>query len=329
MLLDADVRDTFGVSSSGALVHVIEPVQLIRIFRDGRRTAIGTMPDGARTPRISPDGRRVVFVRNGLWMALLDNLRATARRLTRDESDSGPVWSPDGRRLAFGRATGEPSADLWLKPRGIYSVAVDASSAVERLALHGDGPVLWSSATGRVGYQRYIGGAGGSLWTTTPGEGTSRLVLRSPDEIFMSAALSGDGKRLAFEWTRSEKGNPFGEFTYIYVAPFMSGGRPTEMPFLDAYNPAWSRTGDELFFEKNGRLLVTRVSIGAEGATPAFGEPVVVREQEPGYRQFDWEARSHGERDYDVMPDAGSVLVTSPMPAEIVVVPDVLSRRIQ
>ena len=62
-------------------------------------------------PAISPDGRYIVFTRSwvdemkdqsrsNLWIANSDGSRV--RELTRGSwRDSGPVWSPDGTRIAF------------------------------------------------------------------------------------------------------------------------------------------------------------------------------------------------------------------------------------
>src|SRR5262245_34460020 len=65
-------------------------------------------------PQISPDGRRVAFVRvtvnakkdgydTALWVAATDGAEPP-RPFTSGLADSSPRWSPDGKRLAFVRA---------------------------------------------------------------------------------------------------------------------------------------------------------------------------------------------------------------------------------
>jgi len=175
--------------------------------------------------------------------------------------------------------------------------------------LHGDTPVFWSPVTGRVAYERYIGGEG-TLWTTAPGEGGSRLVFRGPYDL--NSALSRDGKWLAFEWRRITS-------TYIYVSPFRSRGTATELSVGDAHKPVWS--GDDLFFSKGDRVLVSRLRIGTLGGQPTFSEPMTVYDS--GRSPL-----TDFAMDYAVMPAGASVLVTVSVSPEIVVVPDVTSRRI-
>ncbi|HVX89711.1 MAG TPA: BamA/TamA family outer membrane protein [Gemmatimonadales bacterium] len=60
---------------------------------------------GVLTPSFSPDGKQIVFsgLEGGLSDLFIVNVDGTGlRRLTRDKySDQNPVWSPDGRYLAF------------------------------------------------------------------------------------------------------------------------------------------------------------------------------------------------------------------------------------
>src|SRR2546425_4200784 len=78
-------------------------------------------------PQISPDGSRVVFVREwvnqkadrydtALW--IVPTSGGTARQLTAGPRDLGPRWSPDGKMLAFirsGEKDGKPQpAQIWL-----------------------------------------------------------------------------------------------------------------------------------------------------------------------------------------------------------------------
>lgn len=107
----ADAVD-FAVGGDGTLVYVpgaigsaAEQRTLVWVDRQGQETPIpGVPPRSWASPRLSPDGTRVALDdRDGeldIWT--FDFARQIPTRLTFDSNrERGPVWTPDGRRLAF------------------------------------------------------------------------------------------------------------------------------------------------------------------------------------------------------------------------------------
>jgi Tol biopolymer transport system component len=104
------------------------------------------------SPKISPDGSRVVYVRShGDYktdkaireLVLVDVKSGRSRPLTRDrEGIAAPEWSPDGTRLAFlaSPASGKP-AQLFVMPMdgGDAQRITDAKSGVTAFSWRPDG----------------------------------------------------------------------------------------------------------------------------------------------------------------------------------------------
>ncbi|MDP9183206.1 MAG: hypothetical protein M3P04_10580 [Actinomycetota bacterium] len=109
----------------------------------GNERSVWTVaPDGkgarrigeGQTPSYAPDGRHlVVSTRSGL--AVLDVVRRRSRSLTDHESDGYPVWSPDGRLIAFHR-WGDPTIDgdgiTRFGPDATWTIRPDGRGAVSR-----------------------------------------------------------------------------------------------------------------------------------------------------------------------------------------------------
>ena len=121
----------FGVSDTGALVYVTaDPGDrtLVWVDRDGREETLAAEPRAYQYPRISPDGGRLaVDVRDqeqDIW--IWDFARETLTRLTFAPGlDSYPVWTPDGRQVAFASNRDGPEHNLYWK-------AADGTGSIER-----------------------------------------------------------------------------------------------------------------------------------------------------------------------------------------------------
>jgi Tol biopolymer transport system component len=122
-------RAAFWTSDAGVLayrtgdVHAV-PTALTWFDRQGK--VLGTIgdPEVYGELALSPDGTRVAAFRRDsigedLW--LVDLARGSSTRLTTDSvNESYPVWSPDGRQIAFGAYPNDSKSafDLYRKPAG-------------------------------------------------------------------------------------------------------------------------------------------------------------------------------------------------------------------
>ncbi len=68
--------------------------------------------DADEDPKFSPDGRRIVFKRNGQIYSMLTNGTDVQQLTSSVEEKSGPNYSPDGAKIVYWHGTNE-SADIW------------------------------------------------------------------------------------------------------------------------------------------------------------------------------------------------------------------------
>jgi eukaryotic-like serine/threonine-protein kinase len=132
------------VSDSGTLVYVpggIQPDAKWRFAwmdRTGKLDPTPIPPGPYMSPRISPDGSRLVFrgagTKPGIWV--YDFARSNLIRITSESADRWPMWSPDGRQLVYSSLDASKSRML---------VRQDAGGPTEREVLcPGCGPADWS-----------------------------------------------------------------------------------------------------------------------------------------------------------------------------------------
>lgn len=180
-----------------------------------------------RNPDISPDGRRIAFQRQGfsapdtevsdeIFVVNSDGskLRALTRQPTEGATcdtggycDASPAWSPDGRRLAFSRASGPVDDDV-VERVGIYTMWADGSH-VRRLtqrrlpATGEDGEPQWSPDGRRLVFSRTnvrtaspVDGV--ALWVLDLRTGGQRRITPYPLRAGDTPDWSPNGRRILF-----------------------------------------------------------------------------------------------------------------------------------
>ena len=287
--------------------------QLLWVDRSG--TVRGTVGEAdansLSSPRVSPDGRRVVVTRvvqgnTDLW--LLDRAR-TSRFIFDAAFDGFPVWSPDGTRITFFSArTG--AGDL-------YQKFTSGAGDEDRLLASEQGkvPVSWSPDGRFVMYHSLDSLTNGDLWVMpTAGDRTPSVFLKTPfNERW--GAFSPDGRWVAYQ--SNESGRP-----EIYVRPFVppgaagslrlrsvqaaeTAGGQWQVSTAGGVYPVWRPDGRELYYLNPAGAMMA-APIAATGATFDPGAPVLLF---PARIAGGGVASLQG-RQYDIAPDGRFLINT-------------------
>jgi serine/threonine-protein kinase len=261
----------YGISDGGSLVYVsgsgpIAQRTLVWVDRQGREEAIQAPPRAYVYTRLSPDGTRVALdirdQENDVW--IWDLARETLARLTFDPGFNRlPVWTPDGKRVAFSAQRG--SAE------NIYWQAADGSGAPEPLT---DIP------SGSIAPHAFSPDGTLLLFTETADPRNISLLKlageRKPEPLLQTSyneatpQISPDGRWLAYESNESGRAE-------VFVRPFpdVNAGR-WQISTGGGTRPSWNSNGRELFYYiVPGTLMAVRIEPGSNFQA---GSPVVVFE---------------------------------------------------
>ena len=263
----------FGVARDGSLVYVAGDFDrlprrtLVWVDREGREEAISTPPRGYFYPRISPDGTQVALdVRDqGSEIWIWDFVREALTRLTFDPgNDRFPVWSPDGRRIAFSSQRDGSRGNLfWQAADGTGQVELLAESAHELF------PTSFSPNRAQIlAYGEVPGTADDIEVAVVDGDGQTTPLLQT---VFSerNADLSPNGRWVAYESNESGQ-----EEIYVRPYPEIDSGR-WQVSTGGGTQPLWARSGGELFYRNGAALMAVPIE-----ANPNFsaGTPEVLFE---------------------------------------------------
>jgi serine/threonine-protein kinase len=299
----SDGAAQYSISSNGSLVYVSGGVtsvlrKLVWVTRNGTEQVLGAPAQTYGYPRLSPDGHRVaVETEDQIW--LYDLSRDTLTRFTFEGTNNqSPVWTPDGKRIAFYSNKGGP-ANIWWQ-------LADGSGGLEQLTTtqYPQIPRSWSPDGQLLVFHENNPTTNKDIWVLRLSDHKTEPFLRTPFNEG-GPVFSPDGHWIAY--ISDESGRP-----EIYVQPYPSPGGKWQISTDGGNEPAWNRNGQELFYRSGNKMMVVDVT-----TQPTFspGKPKVLFEGQfvavsPGLTGTAYDVSPDGQRFLMVKETESSTSVT-------------------
>ena len=198
-------------------------------------------------PRISPDGQRVaVGFDADVWIYEIS--RGTFTRLT-FHGGRRPIWTPDGRRVAFMSPQAGPINQFW--------VPADGSGSPEPLltSRHPQFPESFTPDGQHLAFMDIDPETDNDLWVLPlQGDRKPKVLVRSPFAE-RGAAFSPDGRWVAY--SSNESGS-----WQVYVQRYGGGGGKAQVSTDRGTEAVWSRDGRELFYRNRDSMMAVTVQAG-------------------------------------------------------------------
>lgn len=285
----------FAVSRPGHLAFVpgewwYPQRSLVWVDRGGRRQPAAPAVRAYSSPRLSPAADRVAFFLQDLddsvdvW--LYDFGRQAFTRLSLGRDDHSPVWSPDATAVAYD-STRAGRYELYMRlADGSGEESLLTSSEYSDLAND------WTAEGDLLAFTRLAPEGGADLWLLAPrsGEGPRPLLQTAFSESELT--FSPDGS--LFAYVSDESGQ-----REIYVQPFPPNGLRVKVSDGGGEEPAWSRSGDEIFYRRGPGMMTARL---ARAPRLAVAPTEVLFEGPYHYNRYP-------TRTYDVAPDGRFLMV--------------------
>jgi eukaryotic-like serine/threonine-protein kinase len=244
----------YSISTTGSLAYVAGDIQsaqkrLVWVSRNGTEQPVAAPARAYTFPRLSPDGRRVAVAieERGTQTWLYDLSRETLTRFTFEgDTNYDPVWTPDGKRIAFqSNKEGRPN---------LFWQLADGSGGLERLGTseYLQGPSSLSADGQLLAFVEINPITGYDIWVLRMSDRKAQPFLQTP---FLESAphFSPDGRWLAY--VSDESGH-----REIYVQPYPGPGGKWQISTDGGGEPVWNPNGRELFYRSGDKMMAVDIT---------------------------------------------------------------------
>ena len=248
----------FSLSDRGDLAYVPGAAAdgnrtLVWVDRSGKVDPLPLPPASYLYPRIAPDGRSMAVEIEGPNhdFYFYDFARTVLSKVTTDGMSHDPVWTPDGKRVAF-RSWQHGGMTMWWMP-------ADRSGAPERLDPAGtrQSPVSFSPDGRFLAFDQKDPATRDDVWILPVAtKGPPQPVVQSRFGEG-SAKFSPDGRWIAY--SSNESGDE-----EVYVQPFPGPGPKLQISNEGGTDPVWRRNGGEMYYRNGNKMMAVSVTTAPE-----------------------------------------------------------------
>jgi eukaryotic-like serine/threonine-protein kinase len=208
---------------------------------------------GYNTPRISPDGRRISVniseTSSDIWIYDISR-GALSRASFEGTGNIAPVWTPDGKRIAYQSSRADVPNIFW-QP-------ADGSGTAERLTTSAHIQVASSfSPDGKtILFMEVSPESGRDVWTLRIGDQEPKPFLRTKYNE-SSPRFSPDGHWVSYVSDESGREE-------VYVQAYPGPGGKSQVSIGGGREPVWNPAGHELFYRSGNRMMAAVVTLQPE-----------------------------------------------------------------
>jgi len=254
----------FSISTNGVLAYrqASKPIssQLKWVDRAGQMLGVvgsSATQDGVS---LSPDAthavvRRRADRRSEIWV--LDTTNGAASRLTFESGNYTPIWSPDGRQIAFGTQRHVQGGVINVVFRQHSNGAGQPEALVS--GRYSTNPTDWSRDGRFIIYADQDVTTKADLWALPLVGDRKPIPVVRTGGVDNFGQLSPDGRWLAYTTDASGREE-------VYVQEFPRAQGKWQVSTNGGTQPRWRRDGKELFYvSAGGELIAVNVKAGVEG----------------------------------------------------------------